>query len=67
MLFRSELGRGDRALGQLAGSIAAELRFARNELLALGLSDEPPPGPPRSAQPVSQPQPVPQPSAAEAQ
>ncbi len=46
---------------QLAGSIAAELRFARNELLALGLNDESspgpvsPPGPPRAAQPVPQP------------
>jgi sugar phosphate isomerase/epimerase len=37
---------------QLAESIAAELRFARSELLALGLSDQHPPGPPRAAQPV---------------
>jgi sugar phosphate isomerase/epimerase len=41
---------------QLAESIAAELRFARSELVALGLSDQHPPGPPpRAAQPVPPP------------
>jgi hypothetical protein len=46
---------------QLAESIAAELRFARSELLALGLSDQHPPGPPRAAPPA------PPPAAAEVQ
>lgn len=55
---------------QLAASIAAELRFARNELLALGLSGEPAPGlqPAPGLEPAPGPargaQPVPQPSAA---
>ena len=40
---------------ELAGSIAAELRFARTELLALGLAAALPPGPRRPAQPVPAP------------
>ena len=40
---------------ELAGSIAAELRFARTELLALGLAAAPPPGPGRPARPVPAP------------
>jgi hypothetical protein len=40
---------------ELAGSIAAELRFARTELLALSLAAAPPPGPGRPAQPVPAP------------